>query len=198
MAKYTYLPTYPTFENLKEAFTCFILCDVIFSSKVCFGDMSLGMLSVGRISDFFECYIKISQSLNYFGIFITDKEESVSPSFSRNLTKETIWPIVKLHMCRFFSQKMHATSTILMRHHEINFSWSSIYSYVVWVLLNTFLWWYIRFKLKCSEDTITSKKFLFFHKCLMLITLIYTDSVSFILMCLLSKLAIVTLVIVDL
>ena len=78
MAKYTYLPTYPTFENLKEAFTCFILCDVIFSSKVCFGDMSLGMLSVGRISDFFECYIKISQSLNYFGIFITDKEESVS------------------------------------------------------------------------------------------------------------------------
>ena len=67
-----------TFENLKEAFTCFILCDVIFSSKVCFVDMSLGLLSVGRISDFFECYIKISQSLNYFGIFITDKEKSVS------------------------------------------------------------------------------------------------------------------------
>ena len=38
------------FLNLKGAFTCFILCDVILSFKICFDKISLGLLSVDILS----------------------------------------------------------------------------------------------------------------------------------------------------
>ena len=40
--------TNTTFVNLIGAFICFILCDTILSSKVCFGRMVLRLLSVDR------------------------------------------------------------------------------------------------------------------------------------------------------
>ena len=40
--------TNTTFVNLRGEFTCFILCDIILSSKVCFNRMALGLLSVGN------------------------------------------------------------------------------------------------------------------------------------------------------
>ena len=40
--------TNTTFVNLRGAFICFILCDIILSSKCCFSRMVLGLLSVHR------------------------------------------------------------------------------------------------------------------------------------------------------
>ena len=46
----------------------------------------------GLISNFFRNFIKISQFLSHFGVFITNKEEGV-PHCSQNLTKEKKLPI---------------------------------------------------------------------------------------------------------
>ena len=40
--------TNANFVNLREAFICFIVCDIILSFKVCFDRMALGLLSVDR------------------------------------------------------------------------------------------------------------------------------------------------------
>ena len=56
----------------------------------------------------------------------------------------------------------------------------------------------MRSQLKCSKNTVTFPVFPgFFYKFLMLVILVYTDSVSFILMYLLSMLAIVIQMIVS-
>ena len=90
--------------NLRGAFIRFILCDVNLSSEVCFDNMALGLLSVDR-PDFFRNFIKISQLLSHFGVFITNKEEGI-PHCSQNLTKEqnlTITP-----------SGVHAQGTIML------------------------------------------------------------------------------------
>ena len=46
----------------------------------------------GQISNFFRNFIKISQFLNHFGVFITNKEKGV-PHCSQNLMKEKHFPI---------------------------------------------------------------------------------------------------------
>ena len=75
-------PTNTTFVNRRGAFICFILCYVILSLNFCFDKIALGLLSVtGLVAAFFRSFMKVSQSLSYFGIFVANKEEGVPHNF---------------------------------------------------------------------------------------------------------------------
>ena len=75
-------PTNTTFVNRRGAFICFILCYVILSLNFCFDKIALGLLSVtGLVAASFRSFMKVSQSLSYFGIFVANKEEGVWHNF---------------------------------------------------------------------------------------------------------------------
>ena len=67
-----------TFVNLRGAFIRFILCDVNLSSEVCF-DSVIWFWECYQLTDlisnFFRSFIKISQFVSRFGVFITNKKE---------------------------------------------------------------------------------------------------------------------------